>query len=52
MRLYFLGVLVLLNPLPVQGDIPGGKEFRWRTDLEPARREALASGKPLLLVFR
>jgi hypothetical protein len=26
--------------------------FRWRTDLEAARREAARSGKPLLIVFR
>jgi hypothetical protein len=35
---------------PAAGAAPG--EFRWRTDLEVARRDALAAGKPFLVVFR
>ena len=27
-------------------------EFRWRNDVESARRDALAAGKPFLVVFR
>ena len=31
---------------------PDDESITWRTDLEAARAEALASGRPLLVVFR
>ena len=27
-------------------------DFRWRTDLDAARKDALGAGRPLLIVFR
>ncbi len=40
-------------PLSIGAQFPvslGG--FQWRTDLETARKAAVAEGKPLLVVFR
>ncbi len=34
-----------------QDDLKLG-DFRWRTDLEAARKDAAAAGRPLLIVFR
>ena len=52
-RLFSLAALAAVSSLPARGDVSAeSREFQWRHDLEPARREAIASGKPLLVVFR
>ncbi|MBI4602765.1 MAG: hypothetical protein HY721_12480 [Planctomycetes bacterium] len=38
------------GPSPAAGD--EARAFRWRTDLDAARKDALAEGRPLLAVFR
>ena len=43
------------GPAAVAQDAPGGDVFgdvAWRTDLDAARGEARAAGKPMLVVFR
>ena len=37
---------------PVAQDDLKLSDFRWRTDLEAARKDAAAAGRPLLIVFR
>lgn len=37
--------------LGAQEDLKLG-DFRWRTDLDAARNDAVAAGRPLLIVFR
>ena len=45
--LFVLSALVL-----AVGSAQEDESITWRTDLEAAREEALASGRPLLVVFR
>ena len=43
--------LIALSSLSAKDSAPTG-DFIWRQDLEAARQDALAQGKPLLIVFR
>ena len=46
----FLATLMVLT-VNAGEEIPSG-EFKWRSDLEEARKDAVRLGKPLLIVFR
>ncbi len=48
---WILTSLLALSGAKAAADVRDA-EFRWRLDLEPARRDALAAGKPFLVVFR
>jgi hypothetical protein len=51
--LSFACAAALVGPgLALRDPDPALEGFRWRTDLEAARAEAVASGHPLLVVFR
>lgn len=47
-----LALAVSLSGRPVAYSQEATGAISWRTDYEPARREAKQSGKPLFVVFR